>query len=245
MQICCKSSSEHRKPRSCDSRPIFTTKRLLPLSCERDAYPSSRHETGIRQRQVPCPIPFTSNYPSVSLWRYRQVPPDCTLRPMRLFGAIMNTLLETAQQNFWLLWCVACTWLVLQALIRLLYLRRKNLLFEMPTPPLAVMFENSSSGRSYKNVLTRFGGANRVLRLAITADRKLYIRPQTFFAVFSYNLDLFHIIDLKQASITKIYSSFRGQAYHVSGPCELTGSVSFESIPTNREEFERHLLCNT
>ena len=152
----------------------------------------------------------------------------------------MKELLDRASANFDLLWASACIWLICASTFRYFWLKRRGVLFPIPKSDECIFSDHKASGRSLSSALARLSGASRVLSISITKEGFLYIRPHSIFALFTYNYELFHIIDLSKASVAL---SSGGSSYRLTGPCKICKVADFEICSSQRTALGKALLA--
>ncbi|GAK93525.1 hypothetical protein JCM19298_2244 [Nonlabens ulvanivorans] len=74
--------------------------------------------------------------------------------------------------------------------------------------------EDGASGYSTKSIITKYGGANKALRIRVT-DEELWITTNTFMASIADRFDLLHIIPLRSLkSVTRDHKKIEIQFDH-------------------------------
>lgn len=114
---------------------------------------------------------------------------------------------QFVRDHFILLYGIAIVWTVIAVSFKLW--RRKVRGPHFPSrDQVTILFEEKwTSGRSFKSLLTRFGGANNCLRATVTDD-ELWITLHFPFIVFASNWDLDHRIE--KIAITSITRRRKG-----------------------------------
>ena len=82
-------------------------------------------------------------------------------------------MISFTQDHIFLILLANCFYLILVIFLRIFYLKRKGLLFNIPKGIDVVFSENWSNGFSHKNFFTRICGAKKVLRISVTQDFKI------------------------------------------------------------------------
>jgi hypothetical protein len=113
---------------------------------------------------------------------------------------------QFVRDNFLLLWAAAVAWCV-GGMAFMLWRRRVRGPHFPDRDQVNILFEERwTSGRSFKSLFTRLGGANNCLRVTVTDD-ELWIAPHFPFSAFAGKFDLDHRIS--RDAITRIEQNGR------------------------------------
>lgn len=96
--------------------------------------------------------------------------------------------------------------------------------------------ENSASGCSQKNFITKIGGANNCLRLVVTREL-LWVTAWGPFLAFAAFYDLSHVIPLKSISSVETSRWFGRETLLLSYRDDIGKTHSLRLIPKDRERF--------
>lgn len=139
----------------------------------------------------------------------------------------MQSLQDFIQHNSIWIFLLCFLWVIIDFGVRCYRHKQTGVVFPH-VPPERIRFEErAASGRSYKSMFTKLGGARNCLHVTVT-DTEVWIRTSFPFAVFAQQCDLEHriprasIINIesgKSAFVRNIildYRDERGQAHRLS-----------------------------